>query len=113
MAVIVVNLGLPRFPAYPSLPAEVDRANSGIQEALYPATLQSPFYLSNPMALKAKKTKDPDLPSTREALAGPHAEHFWKAMDKEIESLESKGTWDVVHRCWSNTVLVIMSVTWE
>jgi hypothetical protein len=28
------------------------------------------------MALKAKKSKDPDIPSTREALSGPYAEDF-------------------------------------
>ena len=72
--------------------------NSNTQECIHPGTLQSPFYLANPMALKAKKTRDPDLPSTREALSGPDADKFWEAMDKEIESLESKNTWDVVDR---------------
>ena len=58
------------------------------QEYMHPATLQSPFYLHNPMALKAKKSKDPDLPSTQEALAGPLADEF----------LEEKGTRTVVPR---------------
>ena len=62
------------------------------QESLHPATLQSP------LALKAKASKDPDLPSLHESLTGPHAEEFWKAMDKEIASLEGKGTWTVVDR---------------
>ena len=50
------------------------------------------------MALKAKKSKDPDIPSTREALLGPYAEDFWRAMDDEIQSLEAKGTWKVVEQ---------------
>ena len=47
------------------------------------------------MALKGK-SKDPDLPTTREALSGPHAEAFWESMDKEIASLQEKGAWDIV-----------------
>ena len=35
VAVIVVNLGLPRFPAFPSFPAEVDRANSDLITLLF------------------------------------------------------------------------------
>ena len=60
------------------------------QEDFHPGLIQSPF------ALKAKASKDPDLPSLKESLTGPHAEHFWLAMDAEIQSLESKGTWEVV-----------------
>ena len=48
--------------------------------------------------LKAKKSKDPDLPSLHESLTGPHSEQFWEAVDKEIASLEGKGTWEVVDR---------------
>jgi Reverse transcriptase (RNA-dependent DNA polymerase) len=51
-----------------------------------------------PWALKAKVNRDPDLPSVKEALTGPHSDEFWKAMKSEIESLESMGTWDVVPR---------------
>ena len=65
---------------------------TGFQESLHPATIQSP------LALKAKASKDPDLPSLRESLNGPHAENFWLSMDKEISSLEGKGTWKVVDR---------------
>ena len=50
------------------------------------------------LSMKAKASKDPDLPSLRESLTGPHAEQFWLAMDAEIASLESKGTWEVVDR---------------
>jgi histone deacetylase 1/2 len=64
---------------------------TGLQEQLYPALLQSPMVL-------AGKASDPDLPSTREALSGPHAEEFWKAMDKEIRELEAKGSWEIVDR---------------
>ena len=85
----------------------------GTQEYIHPATLQSPFYLANPMALKAKKTKDPDLPSTREALAGPNAAKFWEAMDKEIDSLESKGTWTVVDRSEVPPGIRVIPGTWQ
>ena len=62
------------------------------QEYTHPGILQSP------LALSAKANKDPDLPSPRDSLSGPHSEQFWKAMDAEIASLESKGTWEVVER---------------
>jgi hypothetical protein len=71
---------------------------NGLQEYMHPATLQSPFYLANPMALKVKKAPDPDIPNTREVLTGSHAEQHWTSMSAEIESLESKHTWDVVLR---------------
>jgi hypothetical protein len=48
--------------------------------------------------MKAKVSKDPDLPSLRDSLTGPYAKEFWKSMDSEIASLESKGTWRVVNR---------------
>ena len=85
---------------------------TGIQEYLHPATLQSPFYLAHPMALKAKKNADPDLPSLKASLSGPHAEHFWKAMDREIESLEGKGTWDVVDRSTVPEGIKVIPGTW-
>ena len=63
---------------------------SGTQEFLHPRIMQSPF------ALKASARRDPDLPTLRESISGPHAEQFWNAMDKEIASLESMNTWTVV-----------------
>ena len=86
---------------------------TGISEPLHPGLLQSPFALES-MAFKAKKvTKDPDLPTTREALAGPYAEDFWRAMDKEIESLESKGTWEVVDRSSVPKGVKVVPGTWS
>ena len=84
---------------------------TGIYEPLHPGLLQSPMALQG-MALKAKKSKDPDLPSTREALSGPYAEEFWKAMDKEIESLENKGTWEVVDRSSVPKGVKVIPGTW-
>ena len=66
--------------------------HTGHQEALPPGFIQSP------LAMKGKASSDPDIPSLRESLNGPHAEEFWKAMDSEIASLESKGTWKVIDR---------------
>jgi hypothetical protein len=57
---------------------------------MHPATTHSQ------LALKAKVSKDPDLPSLRRSLTGPYAEELWKAIDSEVESLESKDTYDVV-----------------
>jgi len=68
-----------------------DLAN-GFQEEMHPWTLQAPW------ALKAKASKDPDLPSVREALSGEYAEEFWKAMETEIKSLEALNTWQLVPR---------------
>jgi hypothetical protein len=48
---------------------------TGIQDLIHLGILQSQMTLQA-MALKAKKSKDPDLPSTREALTGPYVEEF-------------------------------------
>ena len=63
---------------------------TGYQEHLPPGIPQSII------ALKAKASSDPDLPTLRESLSGPYAEQCWTAMDSEISSLEGKGTWEVV-----------------
>jgi hypothetical protein len=65
------------------------------------------------MALKAKKSKDPNIPSTREALSGPYTEDFWKAMDDEIGSLEAKGTWKVVDRSTVPAGTKVIPGTWS
>ena len=49
-----------------------------------------------PNALKAAKTKDPDLPNLFEAHHSEHWEKFKEAMDKEIDQLEDHGTWEWV-----------------
>ena len=85
---------------------------TGIQDYLHPAVLQSPLALQA-MALKAKKSKDPDIPSTREALSGPYAEDFWKAMDDEIISLEEKGTWKIVDRSSIPSGAKVIPGTWS
>ena len=59
-----------------------------------------------------KKTKDPDLPSLRESLSSSNAEEWWKAMDKEIASLEEKGTWTVVDRSDVPTGCEVIPATW-
>ena len=65
---------------------------TNLQEEFPPGLLQSPF------AFKAKASRDPDLPTLTESITGPNAKQFWTAMDAEIASLESKGTWTVVDR---------------
>ena len=76
------------------------------QEFLHPGILQSP------MALKAKKSRDPDLPSLRESLSGQHSEEFWAAMDTEIDSLEEKGTWTVTDRSEVPADAKVVPATW-
>ena len=82
----------------------------------HPGVLQSPFMLKHPLgpaAFKAKKkVKDPDLPSLKESLNSPQAEEWWKAMDKEIESLEAKGTWTVIDRSDVPDGCSVIPATW-
>ena len=73
---------------------------------MHPATTQSQ------LALKAKASPDPDMPSLRESLTGPYAEEHWKAMDKEIASLESKKTYDVVPRSSIPSGTKVIPGTW-
>jgi hypothetical protein len=49
-------------------------------------------------ALKATPGKDPDLPTFREAMAGPDKDLFEEAMANEIQELEDHKTWNVVKR---------------
>jgi hypothetical protein len=67
--------------------------------------------LQSPMALKGK-AKDPDLPSTREALTGPHAEKFWTSMNSEIESLQAKSSWEIVERSSMPAGMKAVPGTW-
>jgi len=76
------------------LQAHIDGYNpiSDTQESIHPGIPQSP------LALKAKASRDPDLPTLKESLTGPHSEQFWTAMDTEMASLEGKGTWKITDR---------------
>ena len=60
---------------------------------------QSPDFLTtNPWMFKSKKGKDPDTPTIKEALGGPHRNAFIEGMTVEIQELESHGTWTVMKR---------------
>jgi hypothetical protein len=54
--------------------------------------------LCHPHAMKASTTPDPDSPRLHEAMSGEHREEFLAAMSKEIEELESHGTWTVIKK---------------
>jgi len=54
--------------------------------------------MSHPHAMKASTTPDPDSPRLHEAMSGEHREEFLIAMSKEIEELESHGTWTVIKK---------------
>ena len=79
---------------------------SHTMESFQPAITQSV------LAMKATARRDPDLPTLQESLTGPHAEHFWKAMDKEIASLEGMKTWDVVDRSSVPSGMKVVPGTW-
>jgi hypothetical protein len=54
--------------------------------------------MCHPHAMKASTTPDPDSPRLHEAMSGVHREDFLIAMSKEIEELESHGTWTVIKK---------------
>jgi len=80
--------------------------HTGFLDATHPCIGQSPF------AFKAKASHDPDLPGMQEALTGEHAHKFFKAMDKEISSLEEMGTWELVERTSLSTDVKVIPGTW-
>ena len=49
----------------------------------------------------AKKGRNPDLPNFREAVEGPHAEEFKKAIQKEISQLEKHKSKPIIVSCRS------------
>jgi hypothetical protein len=59
----------------------------------------SPDILSrHPYMFRAKSTSDPDTPTIKEALRGPHREEFIEGMALEIEELSGHDTWTVMKR---------------
>ena len=67
--------------------------NYGVLDGL--SSMPPDFLTSNPWMFKAKKSHDPDTPTIREALTGPHCDDFLDAMASEITELEAHGTWTV------------------
>jgi hypothetical protein len=59
-------------------------------DAVHPAIVQFPS------ALNKGATKDPDSPSSQEAMIGPYREKFLEAMRTEISELEAHNCWDVI-----------------
>jgi hypothetical protein len=125
MSVLAATLALSNAMASPQSIPHLQLQASGIDPILgthefqHPGILQSPYALSifdHPgaftAAFKAKASRDPDLPSTYEALSGPHAEDFWAAMDKEVKSLEKMGTWKVVERSSLPATTKVIPGTW-
>ena len=51
-----------------------------------------------PYAYAVRKTKDPNLPSFKEALSGDQSQEYWSAMDKEVRALEKRDTWSYVDK---------------
>ena len=45
---------------------------------------------------KAGTTTDPDTPSHKDAMHGPHCDEFLQAMAMEIETLEHMEAWTVM-----------------
>jgi hypothetical protein len=60
------------------------------------------------MALAAKANAD-DNPTWEQAMNGPDQKGYWEACEKELETLTSKGSWEVVERQpWMN----VLPSTW-
>ena len=55
-------------------------------------------FTNSPQFFKAGKKHDPDTPTIKEALGGPHRREFIKAMKKEVEELEEHNTWTIMNR---------------
>jgi hypothetical protein len=68
--------------------------------------------MCHPYAMRASMTHDPDLSRLYEAMSGEHREDFLIVMGKEIEELESHGTWDVVKKSSLPSGANILSSTW-
>ena len=51
----------------------------------------------HPLALAAK-ANDADATNWNQAMNGPNAEGFWKACEKELDTLEKMGVWEVVKK---------------
>ena len=63
-------------------------------------------------AMKALMVPDPDTPRLHEAMHGPHREDFLTAMGREIEELESHGTWSVVQKSSMSAGSNLLPGTW-
>ncbi len=66
----------------------------GVMDSIYPHAMSQV-----PALMKASKS-DPDTPTWREAMNGPHREEFIVAMGNEIEELERHDTWTITK--WSD-----------
>ncbi len=67
---------------------------------------------SYPAAFKAGGTPDPDSPTFREAMNGPHGEEYREAMQVEIDALENAKTWSLVDRSTVPRTSNILPLTW-
>ena len=57
-----------------------------------------------PLALAAK-ANDADTSNWNQAMNGPNSEGFWKACEKELDTVEKMGVWEVVKKQhWMNTL---------
>jgi Reverse transcriptase (RNA-dependent DNA polymerase) len=91
---------------YRYLLAILTDVDTGIIDALHPAMLQFAG------CYKAAAGKDPDLPTYREAMAGPDAEFYEEAMKSEIAELEDHGTWILLPKRTVPQNLKILPSTW-
>ncbi len=78
----------------------------GVMDSIYPHALSQV-----PTLMKASKS-DPDTPTLREAMIGPHREEFIEAMQNEIRELESHDTWTITKRSAVPEGANILPSTW-
>jgi Reverse transcriptase (RNA-dependent DNA polymerase) len=91
---------------YRYLLALLTDVDTGHVDGLHPSMLQFAG------SYKAAAGKDPDLPTYREAMAGPDAEFYEEAMKLEISDLEDHGTWELVPRKSIPSKCKVLPSTW-
>ena len=79
-----------------------------VQHALRIHPISTEIIEFSPTAL-AIKANNEDTPRWHEAIYGPHANGFWKAMEDEITQLREKNAWDVVQR---TPTMKVIAGTW-
>jgi hypothetical protein len=74
--------------------------------------LEADTLMCHPHAMKASTSHDPDSLRLHEAMSGEHREDFLVAMGKEIEELESHGTWTIIKKISMPQGANLLPSTW-
>lgn len=82
----------------------VDATNFFNHNAVHFNTVLDEFEWIHPSTLMMKANTE-DNPRWNEAMNGPNAEGFWKAMEDELRQLSDKEVWEVVSRELADKIL--------